>query len=94
MKLFKLLFFLAYVAAVCLFTGCQTRGTMCSESEAVDIAKREFERRGGAENVEAQASYLDDRWSVTIWRLPKSPGGFVTVEVSNTGQILDYLPGL
>lgn len=79
-----------------MFVGCQKNNIACNKSKAVRIALKELERRRGGDvdkNIEVQTSYLTDRWFITIWSLPKTPGGFVSIEVSNTGHIIDYQPG-
>ena len=78
---------------MCL-TGCITSTTTCSKSEAVSIATNEYERSGGGTGIEAEASYMNGRWYVTIWSLPKTPGGFITYEVSDKGRIIQSQPGL
>jgi hypothetical protein len=32
-------------------------------------------------------------WSVTVWRLPPTPGGFRTITINENGKVTDYYRG-
>lgn len=85
-------------AVVLLVGGCRTHrpdsgGQVCSESEAKSAALGEAERRWGQQSYDTRASYEDGRWTVVVWRLPATPGGFVLVHVSDCGKVVDAQPG-
>jgi hypothetical protein len=35
-----------------------------------------------------------DNWSVFIWYLPRTPGGYVVLEIDADGKVIDVSPGL
>ena len=96
--LMRLLGFLACLLSVCTFASCASGGRVtdhnpCTKSQAIAAAKAELEKGGGRGRVEAHASRDDGRWTVVIWALPATPGGFVVVHVSDEGKVIDILPG-
>ena len=44
-------------------------------------------------SASSRLRYTGSRWRVTIWVDPQKPGGYVIVEVSSSGKILNYSPG-
>ena len=70
--------------------GCspQQGKKQLQKDQAVAIAKKEvINKLGWSENMEVvSASFTDNRWLIQLWMLPKTPGGFATVEVSTQGQ--------
>ena len=75
----------------CILVGCAS--PTCTKSHAIEIASKEFGRRGGNGKIENNASFIDGEWVVTIWILPATPGGFITVEISKSGKLLNYEAG-
>lgn len=73
--------------------GCSSKATVTAE-KATAVAKAEVIRRGWNDVEVGDVSFDDGRWSVTLWQLPKTPGGHGTVEVSTNGSIIRFLPGL
>lgn len=35
----------------------------------------------------------DGRWSVKVWRYPKTPGGFRLVQIDRNGKVTSYMRG-
>jgi hypothetical protein len=42
---------------------------------------------------EAPQQQADGSWSVTVWRLPKTPGGFREVTIDQNGTVTSYYRG-
>jgi hypothetical protein len=36
----------------------------------------------------------DGSWSVLVWRLPKTPGGYRFISIDETGRVTDYARGI
>jgi hypothetical protein len=81
------------ICTLCVVSGCSSK--LVSEKEqAIAVAKQEVTRRGW-KDIEVEDARLENgHWVVTLWSLPKTPGGHATVEVSTDGKMLRYLPGL
>jgi hypothetical protein len=76
------------------FTGCVTKDVDSESDDPVEIAKREVTRRLGWKRIEVQAArFVNDRWLIIIWSLPKMPGGHTVVEISKDGEFLSFGPG-
>ncbi len=79
------------LVVVALAAGC---GSLSGgEKRATEIALREYEKHGGAGNVECHVFHTGGLWRVTIWTAPDKEGGYVIVEVSSSGKVLSYSPG-
>lgn len=86
-------FFLVYsLAVLVLWSGC-SHETSPQEQQAIAIAKQEYARRGGGGTNEFNVNREGNRWIVTVWRIPKVPGGFVTIELSNNWEVISYQRG-
>ena len=74
---------------VCTFlTGCST-SSHSSEQWAVTVAKFEVREKWGWRKVEVgSARFEGGRWVVHLSRLPKTPGGHATIEVSEDGKVI------
>jgi len=78
---------------LCLLSnGCSSNQEIGKE-QAIEIAKREVTRKGWKEIQVENASFETNRWLVTLWELPKTPGRFAIVEISTNGEVLRFLPG-
>ena len=79
---------------LCIFpVGCVSR---CPHPEQIpaEAAKREALGRWGWKGVEvSSARFKDGSWVIGLSRLPKTPGGHATVEVSEDGKVLHTQPG-
>ena len=90
--IFQLLLTLAAFALV-LVSGCGSKPNI-TKDDAAEVAKAEVLRRGWKEVEIEDVRFDEGRWSITIWRLPKVPGGHGTVEVSTNGKVLRFIPGM
>lgn len=80
-------------STLAILSGCTAKPAHAKE-RAIAVAKEEVARRGW-KNVEIEEARLENgRWVVTLWSLPKTPGGHATVEVSTDGKLLRFVPGL
>lgn len=60
-----------------------------TEAEAVEIAKRETARlRPSTQFKVGRSAFSEGRWAVIVSFLPKTPGGWLVVEISQTGEII------
>lgn len=65
-----------------------------SDNAIVAAAKQEARKRWGNACMEVESvRFVDGHYTVFIWRLPFTPGGFATVEVSTNAEVLAYHPG-
>ena len=94
MKTRAFLCFLACGSAGAFFlvSACSPKAHIGRE-QAVAIAKREAGRRGWSELEVEYVLYKSNIWFVRLWRIPKTPGGFTTVEISGNGDSIRYIPG-
>jgi len=84
---------LAHLCAFCLFlSGCSSKPDI-EQEQAILIAKREATKKGWKEIEVRNARFESSRWVITLCEVPKSPGGFAIVEVSDKGEIIRFLPG-
>jgi hypothetical protein len=79
---------------VCTFlTGCSCP-SHSPEQHAVTVAKREVLEKWGWNKVELNgARFEDGRWVIQLSRLPKTPGGHATIEVSEGGKVISSRGG-
>jgi hypothetical protein len=90
----KIYRFWAVVLLVCL-CACSTKAKLSPVStqgmtgnEAITVARNEAKKRQlGLDRAEWEAKLVGSDWVVTAWRLPKTPGGFVTITVSGNGRV-------
>jgi hypothetical protein len=73
--------------------ACRSVKTEVSQETAINAARQEAYRRGWRDIQIEEASFNEGRWQIIIWREPKTPGGFATVQVSRDGKILRFVPG-
>ena len=85
-------FALQTALALALLCGCRSTPPM-NQTQAIALAKAEACKKGWKDLEVESASQEDGIWRVTIWRLPKVPGGHATVEVSKDGKIVGFVPG-
>lgn len=50
--------------------------------------------KGAKLEVIGKVLFHNDKWSVDVWSMPMTPGGFVTIDISPDGQILHVWPGM
>jgi len=79
------------VVAALAAAGCESLPG--GKTRAVEIALREYERHGGAGHVETQAFHTGGIWRVTIWTAPENVGGYVVIEITNSGKVVSYSAG-
>ena len=77
---------------IVLFCGCQPPSSL-SEGRAKEVAKREALAKGWKRVEVSKVRFQEGVWLITVWRLPKTPGGFALVEVSEDGQLLSFKHG-
>jgi|ERR1700722_3612339 len=66
------------------------------ETRIVEIARREVvPDEKSLERVEfgLPKHEADGSWFIRVWRLPKTPGGFVTVVINENGTIREVIAG-
>lgn len=75
-------------------SGC-TSSSRSPEPKHITAARQELEKRWGHSDMSVEdARFVDGRWEVNVWRLPKTPGGMATVEVSEKGEVLRVISGM
>ena len=82
--------------AVAILLATAISGCMTTENDrerAVALAKEEMLRRGWKEMELQEANLEAGVWQISLWRLPKVPGGHATVEISSDGKVIRVLPG-
>jgi hypothetical protein len=79
------------IIELALGVGCSHQPS--EEEHAITIAKQEYVKRGGTGENEFHARKEGNKWTVTIWSLPKTPGGFVMVELTNEWKVIGYYVG-
>lgn len=85
--------FQLFVLALTLMNGCSSARPEIGKEQAIALAKQEVILRGWKE-VEIESAELDGgHWQVMLWRLPKTPGGHATVEISKEGKLIRFVPG-
>ena len=64
------------------------------EARALEIAKAQIaEKETWGDRAEYSAKQVDGGWAVTVWRLPKTPGGHRLIEIDGQGSVTAYLRG-
>jgi hypothetical protein len=88
-----------------VLTSCASHPTVCvntsqplteEESRIVEVARREVvtgDKFFNRYEVDLLRRDPDGGWFVSVWRLPKTPGGFVTVVINENGTIREVIPG-
>ncbi len=69
-----------------LITGCSSPPKR--KDDPISIAKQEAYKWGWKKVEISSASFVDGRWVVQLWKLPKTPGLHATVEVSEDGKVI------
>jgi hypothetical protein len=65
-----------------------------SANTAIEIAKKEIKKRETLNyEIECKAFRTQIGWSVTVYSLPKVPGGHIVIEISDKGEIKQIIPG-
>ena len=66
-----------------------------SPKEAVELAENEVVEREAWEksHLESEIDSLPVGYVVIVWRLPKAPGSFRRIEISNEGEVIGYHRG-
>jgi starvation-inducible outer membrane lipoprotein len=85
-----------FLVLLVFLSGCSTpRAVTVAEEPAIVAAKREVLEKRGWKRVEVEGVRIEcNRWIIHLVRLPKTPGGHATIEVSADGKVLAYYPGL
>jgi hypothetical protein len=63
------------------------------KQQAVAVAKREVTNHGWTNITVESVHRVDGNWRVEIWWLPKTPGGFTEIDVSDSGAVVAEYPG-
>jgi hypothetical protein len=64
-----------------------------TSKKAAAIAVSEVKNREGWSG-EADSPVLDgDRWLINVWAMPKTPGGFRTIQIGQDGSVQLYQYG-
>jgi hypothetical protein len=66
------------------------------EAQVLKVARAEVAENGNwlsHAEFERPFKHADGTWSVTVWRLPATPGGFTTVDIDETGEVTGYRGG-
>jgi hypothetical protein len=84
-----------YLLAIILcFNGCSRKENSPKEPLAIATAKQEARKHWNCKTVEvSRARKTDGRWIVTMWRIPKTPGDFLIIEVEENGNVIRTLRG-
>jgi hypothetical protein len=93
---------MAVLALVCAVSyGC-TQAPHSGATSPSDAQLLEIARKAVAQNDTwvDQAEFQDpirapdgSGWSVLVWRLPKTPGGFRLIRIDDRGQVTSYVYG-
>ena len=83
---------LATVVALLFVNGCRANSKI-GETQAIAVAKQEAIRRGWKEVETVSSRFENDRWVITLERLPEVVGGHAFVEVSTNGKTIRFIPG-
>jgi len=81
-----------FIMWIVLVNGCGAKPEIDKE-KAVVVARQEVTRRGWKEVEVDSVDKEEGRWIISLWRLPKTPGGHATVEVSAEGKVVRFVPG-
>jgi hypothetical protein len=73
-----------------LFSGCATTS---GKQAAVNAAIAALVEPGATNFKVEGVRRIGGHWRVEIWSLPKVPGGFTEVDVSDRGEVLKVYPG-
>jgi len=74
-----------------LFCGC---ASTANRERAIRIAEQEVVKQGWTNYRVESVRRVGGRWRVEIWWLPKTPGGYTEIEVSDDGKVVTEYPGL
>lgn len=74
-----------------LIAGCSSPPKRADDP--ISIAKHEAYKRGWKKVEVSNTRFVDGRWLVTVWKLPATPGNYVTIEVSPDGEVLGATGG-
>jgi hypothetical protein len=87
-------------AAIPLSLACLLCGVTCRtapetlEHFMVRTAESEAHKRWGWSQIEVHSVMrVEDGWRVTLWRIPKMPGGYVDITISCDGNVTAVRPG-
>lgn len=65
-----------------------------TKAQAEEIALKEASKVWKDKHLEiVSIGHLDQHWSVDVYWKPLTPGGFVTIEISETGEVIRVMPG-
>lgn len=66
-----------------------------SLENAIMIAKKEVEVRDfwQPKDVTCDGKKLKNKFEITVWRIPQTPGDFRIITISDEGVILTYIEG-
>src|SRR5947209_6839446 len=91
------------VCAGCMQRISESRGTTMQhtdhssldEQKVIEIGRTTLSTNSGfeADRVSYQVSRQSSNWCVTVWREPKMPGGFCTLEITHEGKVIRLFPG-
>jgi hypothetical protein len=93
------------IAALVLLTACSqssspridaSRPLTAEETRVVEIARQAVATNDTwVDRAEFQLPQQspDGGWSVIVWRLPKTPGGFRDISMDTNGRVINYYRG-
>ena len=64
------------------------------DSAVLQIAKAEIKKRESwTTDAEYEIELIEKKWNVTVWRLPKTPGGVRYMTIDDCGKVIEYTKG-
>jgi starvation-inducible outer membrane lipoprotein len=82
---------LSLLLCVCITVhGCSTIPQEANDEDLViRNAKAEVSNFSGRMKLTVESKIRDgDHWKITIWTLPRKPGGFYVVEIDDAGHVV------
>jgi hypothetical protein len=89
----KLWFILLMAAFASVSFSCGPSATPDEEQRAIDAARKEAVERGWKKVEVRSTVFTNGHWEILLWRLPKVPGGFATLDVTSDGKVIGFHPG-
>jgi hypothetical protein len=83
----------AAILISCMNMSCRPSSPSPGREQAIAAAKREAQKQGWKETEVGDVVFTNGHWEITIWRLPKTPGGLATVDVTADGKSVTFHPG-
>lgn len=85
------------VAVLTLCVATLACSSLDKRSVSADVAKGAADRwaqeAGWVQYEVGDATFSDGYWSVVVWRVPQTPGGFKHLVISRAGEVVQVLHG-